>query len=297
MRRVASIPSTCGMTRSSRTTSGAVRSTRSTASPPSTASPTTSMSSWSSRNVRRPWRTTAWSSAIATRMVTRADLEPHPRARRPAASRSSARRRAPSRAPPSRSARAAARASRPRPGRSRRRRRRPSGRGGRCDASSPTAMWSASAWRTALWTASWAMRKTSPSVAPPGRGVAGDLERDVLLVHPAQDAEVLAERRGEALVGERGRTELEDERPQLLHAGARELLDALELDARGVGVAVEERRGGIGGEHDAEEVLRHRVVQLAGDAVALLDDARARGCARRAGRSRSRSRRARRASR
>src|SRR5207247_5382220 len=39
-----------------------------TASSPSAASPTTSTSGWSSRNIRRPCRTTAWSSAIRTRI-------------------------------------------------------------------------------------------------------------------------------------------------------------------------------------------------------------------------------------
>ena len=52
-------PSSLGITRSSRMTSGSVRCAASSAASPSPASATTSMSSWRSRNVRRPWRTTA----------------------------------------------------------------------------------------------------------------------------------------------------------------------------------------------------------------------------------------------
>ena len=37
-------------------------------------------------------------------------------------------------------------------------------------------------------------------------------------------------------------------------------------------VAVDQRRGGVGGQPQAEQLLRHRVVQLAGDPVALLHD-------------------------
>ena len=70
------------------------------------------MSSCSSRNVRRPWRTTAWSSAIERRGSRRRHLEPHRRARARRASRSRACRRSPARARPSSSARGGARARR-----------------------------------------------------------------------------------------------------------------------------------------------------------------------------------------
>ena len=65
----AATPSSRGIARSSSTTSGAARHASATAASPSAASPTTSTSSWRSRNVRRPWRTTAWSSAIRTRIT------------------------------------------------------------------------------------------------------------------------------------------------------------------------------------------------------------------------------------
>src|SRR2546426_5411712 len=57
-----------GMTRSIRTTSGWWLAATSTASGPLAASPTTSMSGWSCRKARRPWRTTAWSSTRRTRI-------------------------------------------------------------------------------------------------------------------------------------------------------------------------------------------------------------------------------------
>ena len=53
-----------GMSRSIRTTSGSRRRAVATASEPSAASPTTSMSSSRSKKVRRPIRTTAWSSTM-----------------------------------------------------------------------------------------------------------------------------------------------------------------------------------------------------------------------------------------
>ena len=63
-----STPSSFGITRSIRITSGSSRSARSIASSPSAASPTISKPSWSSRNVRSPSRTTAWSSTIRMRI-------------------------------------------------------------------------------------------------------------------------------------------------------------------------------------------------------------------------------------
>src|SRR5215207_920505 len=72
IRRVASRPSTSGMRMSIRTMSGWSARARSTASAPVEASPTTSMSSARSSSIRKPERTSAWSSASSTRMLTRA---------------------------------------------------------------------------------------------------------------------------------------------------------------------------------------------------------------------------------
>src|SRR2546423_1290046 len=66
--RIASTPSSFGITRSISTTAGRNRSASSTASAPSAASPTISIPSWSSRKLRSPSRRTAWSSAIRTRI-------------------------------------------------------------------------------------------------------------------------------------------------------------------------------------------------------------------------------------
>ena len=70
MRRVASRPSIPGMRMSISTTSGRVRRTASTASSPSAASATTSMPS-AVRIIRKPVRTSAWSSATTTRTASR----------------------------------------------------------------------------------------------------------------------------------------------------------------------------------------------------------------------------------
>src|SRR4051794_20767520 len=66
--RIAPTPSRRGITRSISTTSGRRRSAAATPSEPSPASPTTSMPSCSSRKVRSPSRTTAWSSTTSTRI-------------------------------------------------------------------------------------------------------------------------------------------------------------------------------------------------------------------------------------
>src|SRR3954452_10749228 len=79
--RMACTPSTRGITRSISTTSGRRRCAAAIASRPSPASPTTSMPSWSDRNVRSPSRTTAWSSTTSTRIASSTRrLQPHRRA-------------------------------------------------------------------------------------------------------------------------------------------------------------------------------------------------------------------------
>ena len=69
IRPIAVTPSMFGMSRSMSTTSGSSRRAIATPSDPSVASPTTSMSGCSSKNMRRPIRTTEWSSTMRTRMV------------------------------------------------------------------------------------------------------------------------------------------------------------------------------------------------------------------------------------
>ena len=102
--------------------------------------------------------------------------------------------------------------------------------------------------------------------------VAGDVEVDRAAVRAAQDVDVLGERDGEPLGFERGRAQVDDDRAQLLHRLAGEVARELHLLARCRDVAVEQRAAGLGREHDPEELLRDRVVQLAREAVSLLDD-------------------------
>src|SRR3954447_7968830 len=287
---IASMPSSRGMTRSSRTTSGSVRATSSTASAPSAASPTTSTSSWSSRNVRRPWRTTAWSSASATRIVTRACarsrrrqwsiydalsslacVQPHAR--------------------PHVGRRVDAQGAAERAGAllHRRQAEPPSAHLGRrrveadavvdhLEGEPAVAGVEGHVDPGGVRVAQRVVQRLlgdAEDVAvarPAGPRRARDLQGDVLRVDAAQDADVLAQRRGEPLVGERRRAQLVDQRAQLLHAGASELADPVELHPRGGRVAVHQGGRRLGGEDDPEQVLRHGVVQLAGHAVALLDD-------------------------
>ncbi len=66
MRRVASMPSTSGIRTSINTTSGENLVAALTACSPLAASPTTVMSGSASRIIRKPVRTSDWSSAIST---------------------------------------------------------------------------------------------------------------------------------------------------------------------------------------------------------------------------------------
>ena len=68
--RAASRPSISGMRMSTSAMSGVFSPMSSSNSLPSAASPTTSMPSAMSRYRRSPWRTSEWSSAIATLIVT-----------------------------------------------------------------------------------------------------------------------------------------------------------------------------------------------------------------------------------
>src|SRR3712207_4097549 len=62
-----------GISRSSRITSGSNRSTSRTTSSPSEASPTTSKSGWVPRTAARPSRSTGWSSATRSRILSTRD--------------------------------------------------------------------------------------------------------------------------------------------------------------------------------------------------------------------------------
>ena len=72
---VATMPSVPGMRTSMRTTSGRSRPVWRTASAPSTASPTTSRSGCACRIMRKPMRSSSWSSASRMRMLIGAPSE------------------------------------------------------------------------------------------------------------------------------------------------------------------------------------------------------------------------------
>ena len=69
--------------------------------------------------------------------------------------------------------------------------------------------------------------------------------------------------RDEPVHFEAGRPELEDQRAQLGLRLASELPDVVDLGFGARGVGANEAAGGFGGQRQAEEVLRHRVVELA----------------------------------
>ena len=223
--------------------------------------------------MRRPWRTTAWSSAIATR-ITAGSLQVDRRAR--------------ARAPSAIAQRAAERL---RPLLHRREPEAAGAQRGRvrieADAvvgdgqgdglgalvESDRARASAAAWRSALWSASCAILNSSSSTPGRSRGVAAVLERDRQAVHAPEHVDVLGQRRGQPLHLDRGGPQLEDERAQLPDRLLREPGDALDLAARAARRALQQRGGGLRGEHDAEQLLHHGVVQVAREPVALLDHA------------------------
>jgi len=78
--------------------------------------------------------------------------------------------------------------------------------------------------------------------------------------------------RFQILLSQRGRAQLIDERAHLGQRVLGDLLQALDLLERAVRVRVDQGAGRLGVEHDTEQRLGHRVVQLAGQPGALLHD-------------------------
>ena len=134
---------------------------------------------------------------------------------------------------------------------------------------------SARAWRTALWSASWAIRSSASSRSPPAsiRGVRRrPRARSSTPCMRLEHLDLLAQRALEPVALELGRAQAEDQRAQLVERLARELAQPLDLGARRDRVAVELRGGGLGGQHQAEQLLADDVVQLEREAVALGED-------------------------
>ena len=118
--------------------------------------------------------------------------------------------------------------------------------------------------------------------APPGRSAAPrdraspiaqlvvDLELDRHAVQALLQLDVLAQRAAQPVALEVGRPQLEDERAQLVQRLAARAPAARSHLARAAArVAVEQRRRGLGGQHQPEQLLAHHVVQLERQAVAL----------------------------
>ena len=187
--------------------------------------------------MRSPWRTTAWSSAIRTRIIagtSSATVVPAPGRESILSAPPSARARSSIEVSPSRRERSAGLV------------------GVEADAvvvdrhaQVPVAASSRTSMRLARGVAQRVLQRllgdAEDLAARPARGSASPstLERDRVAVHAPQDVDVLAQRRGQALVSARGRAQLEDQRAQLLHRLARELLQAPQLGPGLGGVAVE----------------------------------------------------------
>src|SRR5438105_3069461 len=267
---VASTPSRPGMTTSITTTSGRSSRARSTAAAPSSASPTTSMSGSTSRKSLSPWRTTAWSSAIRTRIVSvKVDLQRH---RRPGS-----RRRTHSQSPSDRLRPLAHRDQAQVSPRLRPLRVEPRAVVLDCDGESVTgpADLDAHVLRRRVLERVADRLLRDPEDLPLESRVdldAVQLELDVHAVHAPQDVDVLLERHGEPVRDDVAGPELEDERAHLLHCAPDQLAHLAKLGLRPLGVGVDEERGRVGGERHAEERLVDGVVELAREPVPLLDD-------------------------
>ena len=242
--------------------------------------------------MRRPSRTTAWSSTISTRIGAqpRGDLQPHgrPRARRASRS-SSAPPSARARAPPSRSARAGARAA-------------PASAGSKPTPSSATSSTSrpspspraARAMRSRRGVAQRVLQRLlgdpqhlAVAAGAGSRGAPSTLELDRPRRGRGRSTlDVLAQRaararRARASGGRSSKTA--SAAPRAPRARAPAARSSCARAARGV--ALEQRRRRLGGQHDAEQLLADDVVQLAREPVALLERSTARGCARTGARS------------
>src|SRR5438105_3954450 len=269
---VASIPPTSGMTTSITTTSGRSASTCSTAAWPFSASPTTSMSGRTSRKSRRPWRTTAWSSAMRTRIAS-VNLDLH-RNRRPGPGRGRHREDAADRLGPL---------------------------AHRDQAQSPPRLntFGVEADAVVLHGHDQALAGgAQPHVdvlgvavlervrrrllrdaedlaldidagRTPSRSV--DLELDLVPVDAPEHVDVLLERDGKAVRRDVRRAQLEDQRAHLCHRRADELADLHQLLLGTLRIRLDEQCGRVGGERDAEEGLVDGVVELACEPVPLLD--------------------------
>src|SRR6266536_5107880 len=260
------------MTRSMSTTSGRSRSASASASSPSAASPATSIPSCRSRNARSPARTTAWSSSTSTRIGSAsADLQAHRRA----CTGSGANLEDTAETLRTLFHRGEAEPPRPQAGTARL----------EADAVVLHLEHEASVVgvqaqddvlcvrvaQRVLQRLLCDAQHVAVTYSVAGNGVV-DVEVDLALLQPAQHVDVLAQRAAQAVPFEVGRTELEHERAQLVERLLRERLQLRNLLARRRRIALEQRRRSLGAEHDAEELLADRVVEVEREPVSLGDD-------------------------
>ena len=98
-----------------------------------------------------------------------------------------------------------------------------------------------------------------------GEGTAGG-------VRPVEQLDLRAQGGDQAVLVQGGGAQLDDERRAVRRRPRRRGGDLLQLGLGAGRVAVDQRGGGLGGQAQGEELLGDRVVQLVGDAVALLGD-------------------------
>ena len=105
---------------------------------------------------------------------------------------------------------------------------------------------------------------------PPPPAASSDVDtRSARRCSRREHVDVLAQRAAQPVALELRRAQLEDQRAQLLERLARQLLQPGDVRARRVAVAVQQRAGRLGGQHEAEQLLADRVVQLEREPVAL----------------------------
>ena len=116
------------------------------------------------------------------------------------------------------------------------------------------------------------MRRISRSRTGVWRRLPVEHELDLLLPQPAEHLDVLSQRSAETVLLELGRTQLEDERAELLERLSREHLQLRDSFTGRGGVALEHRPGSFGLQHQAEQLLADGVVEVERQPVPLGDD-------------------------
>src|SRR5262245_10887099 len=274
MRRMAAMPPPPGITRSMSTTSGRSRTASVTTASPSPASPTTSMPGRDSRNVRSPWRTTGWSSARNTRMpASSATGNLHPDGGAGAA-------RTLDDDLPTEALGPLAHGREPEAPF-------PDGAGSGVEAHAvvvhgdrhrAAAGVDLDRDRLRLRVADGVVQRLLHDAVeldlPGGLGLGRALHAQfgAEVVGAAEDVEVLAYCGDEAVGLEVRGTQLEHERAELRLRLSGQLPDSFDLGLGARRITAHQPAGRLGRERKAEQVLCHRVVELAGEPVPLLDD-------------------------